>query len=720
MTTVLFLARAAWPYSSVVPGELSFNEGDAIEVTDSSEAWWRGRLVGADLGAECKRFPSIYVERVPEGTSGSSVLPSALAGSEAPARKFRQTLSLHSSERITHVDIPDAERKISIGELHSFYSVHLRTSKREVVCEKRFREIRDAETQLQALFPDRMSLAPSLNAAVRPELYVKKRTSRAMEARRVACEALLQFAVADESMATLLLTFFLGSDSEVIAIPLEAHSTMPAAKSVASVVLHESPWEDAVDGAIPFQLDDMDAFDALLNSGVAVVRGDLVQVGCCISGTHAAPAIVEVPPRDGQVVRMRFASFVWDGVGSSVHRYRNVDLCELTLGDCRDDRLPLGLHAALRELPCPYDGAPVTAVVGPRLAYGDEGAGSAVPPGATLIIVLAVERISGEAQSMHLYARAAPAPLVIAAAGSNSGADTGRRRVMLDAASDDAKPAVDVSAPPLPAHVTGRLPADAAPALPPDTIVTKTGHVMPSVDAAEKAMRAYLASIGQEVPASLTSSPPPPSTGRSGHAGAGFITKLFGGSGAASGSASSSTSSSSQISTTPAQPSADQPTSDVGLLRRLFSGGSSGAHKRPSLGGGGASMIGSEAHTAAASAACAATPPAAATKSGGAGHAAAGKRPGGGHVRSVTEGSGLSSAARVAAAPAGAQGSGGPSGGAVASSSSVTSRPPMHSASKASDSKSGIVSGSSPQQFRTVGPSAPVSSRLPVWPPPKG
>lgn len=514
-SAVLFKARAAWDYASGVPTELTFSAGDLIEVTEEvSDTWWRGRRQGTtDLGL---LFPVIYAEREPDepalpddGTEAVSA-GSAAAVAAGHARPYRQTLSLHSSERIVRVEIPDAERKITGGELRSWYAVQLQTSRRTVLCEKRFHEFCQAELQLRALFASRMAHVPTLSASARPELYVKKRTARTLEARRIAAEALLQATVVDEAAGTLLLTFFLGSDSEVVAVPALVPASPRAGDadvdgsggeaatpaSVPVAVLGEAPWPvPSAAASAPFSLDDMDAFDALLNTGVTVVAGDLVGVPLGFGGAGGAegaggPLAVAIAPRDGQRVRLGLASFVWDGSSSAVRGLMHAPRCELTLGDCRDERLPVGLHTALRSLPCPCAG-PFTAIVGPRLAFGDAGLPPAVPAAANIVFVLLVEGIEGVPRSMAALARAPPPPgltLGTAAGGSAEAAtqpDDGRVRVVLAAPDSAAGPTVPFTAqPPRPPGeaLLGR-PALAATtlaagvALPPGTIISSSGHI---------------------------------------------------------------------------------------------------------------------------------------------------------------------------------------------------------------------------------------------------
>ena len=600
---VLFSARAVWDYASDIPNELQFVDGNVIEVTEVvSETWWRGRVQGQPGPALI--FPVIYVERIMEEPS-EVISPdvSSLGVSEPtvlrPSERPRQTLSLHSSEKVSVVDIPDAERKIVGGDLDSWYTVYLRTSRRQVLCEKRFREFCQAEQQLRVLFTLNMSNAPTLSALARPDLYTKKRTARTMEARRVAAEALLQFAVQDVAMATLLLTFFLGSDAEVVAVPSLEPCDEAVPADVEPAVLQECPWPSpAAAASAPFSLDDMDAFDALLNTGVAVLPGDLVGVPVD-ANTGAAGVPISAPPRDGQRLRLSLASFVWDGSSAAVRGHQHAPVCEVTLGDCRDSRIPLGLHEAVRGLPCPCSGV-LTVIVGPRLAFGDVGQPPAIPPGANLIFVLCILGVAGLPRPMSSFARAPPAPSLSMgnAAAVEGGDGDGRQRVILGPApSEDAKlPPPLAAAPPvtgstLPRELfPGGRPALAATALaegvplPPGTIISSSGHIMPSVDAAERAMRQYLASIGQELP-----SPPPPGGPRPGGSasasatlnggGIGLMQKLFGGGTAVTPPTAASA---------PASPRDGEATlspSDAGvgggIFKRLFTG--SGSTKRPSV-----------------------------------------------------------------------------------------------------------------------------------------
>ena len=578
----LFTARAAWDYGSDLASELRFSAGDVIKVSEVvSDTWWRGRLGDAAPGSAALLFPAIYVEREPdepphvEGAENTSaavsettvpaLAPGDVGATTSRSQRYRQTLSLHSSERIVHIEIIDAERKITNSELHSWYAVHLQTSRRTVQCEKRFHDIVQAEQQLQVLFAANMAGAPTLSLGARPELYAKKRTARTMEARRVAAEALLQFAVRDHAMGTLLLTFFLGSDSGVVAIPTiiaEPDAACDAASSaeVPPAVLDEAAWPAAVAAsATPFSLDDMDAFDALLNTGVAVIPGDLVgaPLGSSFGSEAQDPALLGAPPRDGQRVRLSLASFIWDGSSSAVRCHILAPRCELTLGDCRDERLPLGLHAALRALPCPMAG-PATAIVAPRLAYGDAGCPPAVPAGANLVLVLCVRSVEGVPRPMAAFSRAPPAPGLAMGSAVADASDDSRLRLVLESPGAAASPLPPVAST---ASASGRAGGAAAAflptlgdgsavvplaaaalgsssgggvALPPGTIISSSGHLMPSPDAAEKALRAYLASIGQDAP---LPPPPPPSGGArsarksaaaGGSSGGGILQMLFG------------------------------------------------------------------------------------------------------------------------------------------------------------------------------------------------
>lgn len=102
----------------------------------------------------------------------------------------------------------------------------------------------------------------------------------------------------------------------------------------------------------------------------------------------AAAAAASLPPalrypRTGQQVTVSWTALAWDGGSNSGVVLEAVPQATFHIGDRRDtaarraDRLPPGLHAALRRVPL---GGTVTVVLGPDAAFGQKGIPERTPP----------------------------------------------------------------------------------------------------------------------------------------------------------------------------------------------------------------------------------------------------------------------------------------------------------------------------------------------------
>ena len=153
---------------------------------------------------------------------------------------------------------------------------------------------------------------------------------------------------------------------------------------------------------LPFTIDDMDAFDFLLEHGFAVTYGDvstdvldMLTPSSGASGraleAPAAPSAVSkstsdagaaAGPRLGQRLSASWLCLVWDGGSSTATATAWVKAANFNLGDEREERVPIGLHAALLSVdptrataPSPSPLISAAAVPG-----GGSGVGSLTPP----------------------------------------------------------------------------------------------------------------------------------------------------------------------------------------------------------------------------------------------------------------------------------------------------------------------------------------------------
>lgn len=400
-------------------------------------------------------------------------------GRMARQRSSQRLVSILAAETITSITVPDAERKLGVdGGLHSYYAIRVATTRRTLAVEKRYSEMWAVHCQLADMFPARfLATAPpgddgggeyplvdvDLRAA---PLMLKRRTARTMEARRVALETYLRQAVADPSVGTLVLSVLSGpqgvpaavveveegddddeegapsgpgrpaSDSiggggadgddgdggftpEPATITFVARAPRDAAATAADVAAAPPAGPFAPASRVPFSLDDMDAFDALLENGFCVVPLEVPQSGGDDgSGPADVPRLPDAvrgqlptgdaastaAPLPGQRVWLSFASLVWDGGSSSALRFDAAAVASFTLGDCRDaaavvptdaSAAPHGLHDALRSV---APGASATVVLAPKLAFGKTGVLPLLPAGAHVVVHLTLHAVAAGPQ----------------------------------------------------------------------------------------------------------------------------------------------------------------------------------------------------------------------------------------------------------------------------------------------------------------------------------
>jgi hypothetical protein len=394
--------------------------------------------------------------------------------------------------------------------------------------------------------PLRAHVAANLHDA---RLMTLKRSSATMEARRSAMEEYLQSCVRGDEMAALVLAFLLtpsvqpavkDSDSGSAvpqhaqsgpamkvslsalppppphptieagssnsgsgsATPLGSGRTSPApaeATEVEPLVVeldHKPVGADAfVPGTPkPFELQSLDAFDALIEDGFAVIKPD----DECVTAdmANAARQNGKILPRIGQRVRIKYAALVWDGSAATASRYERVRLASFNIGDHRDNRVPSGLHQALQRM---HVGQQCTILLSSEKAYGEAGREPLIPPNAQLVYDTVLEEVTGEARSMSKY----------------TGVAAAKRRMIGGegtAVDDEMLAAAHLIAgnPPPPTKYPGRntRPAPGKPMAPPSTSQAgasspgvgfrskvAAGGAMPTPEEAEKAFKAYLASM---------------------------------------------------------------------------------------------------------------------------------------------------------------------------------------------------------------------------------
>lgn len=425
--------------------------------------------------------------------------------------RAQRGVSLHSTERIHTTAVPDAERKLVDGVLHSYYTIRTVTSSRTFTVEKRFSEILAAHDQLFALFPHRFVTATSgtdasdtdssdvhhsqSSAIVDVDLRAlnlcrKKRTSRTMEARRMALETYLRQVLADSSMAALLLSVLsstpghhraitaavetLGYSAATPSLSLSSESaSVVDSPSLSRAIGEETPVvpaeppppphlvylaqaarEDKYGTAISpetgsecpfapgtrvsFSLEDMDAFDCLLEHGYALVplRPDEEPDVSVPQLPADAPLpsddeCLGAPPQPGQRVVVSLATLAWDGASSAAVRLDALPVAVFTLGDLRGtcgqgSGIPHGLHEVLRLM---NPGSSATVVLSPALAFKDDGVPPLLPPGAHMVLQLTLHAVSGSPRDMGPF-------VSLADAGGASQPASGRAEALGDASVD--------------------------------------------------------------------------------------------------------------------------------------------------------------------------------------------------------------------------------------------------------------------------------------------
>jgi hypothetical protein len=210
----------------------------------------------------------------------------------------------------------------------------------------------------------------------------------------------------------------------------------------------------------PFSLESMDAFDCLLEDGFAVVLSD---GETCLESLNGKDIPADAPgPKPGQRASLAYTSLVWDGSAASASCYESVVCADFTVMDLRDDRVPHGLHLAVQRV---EPGQVVTVVLAPEKAYGDIGKDPYVPKGAQIVYNLRLDSVSGAPREMGKFAQ----PRKLTAESKFQGA-----KAAAAAAAPAAAPAVT--------HAGGMRGMTAA-------------GGMPTPDEAEKAFRAYLATM---------------------------------------------------------------------------------------------------------------------------------------------------------------------------------------------------------------------------------
>lgn len=266
-------------------------------------------------------------------------------------------------------------------------------------------------------------------------------------------------------------------------------------------------------------------------------------------------------PRTGQQVVVSYTALVWDGGSTSGKVLECVERAVFNLNDFRkaEETVPRGLHEALRRIQV---GKTATVVLGPDAAYGQEGIKArSIPQAAHLVYArLKVHAVLGYPRPMPAADFSASSPssssspggkarlgMVVPSSGSGavdddmlaaahlilgspssggsgrsggSGGSGGSRAVRTGAASVAAPPSLSSAAPPAAPQQYGSAHGLRAEK-------TASGVVMPSPAEAEAALRAYLASIGQEVPAAAASSDGGSGSGAGKEKKSGFLSRLF-------------------------------------------------------------------------------------------------------------------------------------------------------------------------------------------------
>lgn len=260
---------------------------------------------------------------------------------------------------------------------------------------------------------------------------------------------------------------------------------------------------------IPFTIEDLEAFDYLLEYGYTILDEKNQLSSKQTNGT-----------RCGQTVTAHWTLNIWDGAIDTAIETEKITSAVFTIGDYRHkDKLPIGLHKALESSCMSIDmigkNQLYTIVLSPSLGYGEEGKEVPfIPKNVHLVYRIIMDSIEGEGRSMKKYQ-----PSSNVSNNPNKNSSTGNNKFVIDsyhpvddqllsqgaaamgitmATTNDRNKGVSQSMPSANSTLPSTAPSSSS--LTAHLGINSASKPRPSPEEAEKAFRAYLESIGSPLP----------------------------------------------------------------------------------------------------------------------------------------------------------------------------------------------------------------------------
>jgi hypothetical protein len=522
-----YVGRCLFEYSE---GDVNVNEGSLVAVVNPSESQSHSLVYltneSGDVLSKHFLVPSVYIEDLDESSltdsvsSSSQIAISTLA--DIPSTNGRIT-SLHSMERIleiSNIDIQvsinsNADINVDSSKLFSSkipetiqYIITVITSTRTCKVIKTHQEIIQANNQLELLFPAQFqssSISSRLLNLPLIQLLSNGVSLSTLKTYEKVMAEYLHWLLSDQAMSALLISILFQHEARVLAITeqpesssstsSESHSDesdkskiqVPYPEDIPAPVISSSTDSSYsafnVGDNFSVTMDDLDAFDRLLDDGYVIL-----ETSSCTGSTDSSksnslftnPSNLEtISLHDGMKIVVQFLPLIWDGASHSAILYEKHKQVELILGDKRKKSiLPNGFQKAIKafnsilksksEFAKSFDVilSPVESFQHRNKASLSKLSPLLQPSSHIILKEIRFVEISGNERSMSEFYDA-------------SGDD------------DEFKSGSIAAVDPMTPQTLQKTSSGA--------LVTATGHVLPSPEEAEKALRAYLASIGQDI-----------------------------------------------------------------------------------------------------------------------------------------------------------------------------------------------------------------------------